>query len=100
MIFVYIIFSAILLYFVLKYAIRDGIIESEANKEKLIYEQRNSNLFEEISSIYAQTSKNRDKAKKIYDQSLDVFTSGQDYEHIFEVLTENKKQILSLDYTD
>lgn len=37
MIFVYIIFSAILLYYALKLGIRDGLIEIETNKDDLIY---------------------------------------------------------------
>ena len=40
MIFIYIILSAILLYYAIKYGIRDGLIDRDANKEKLIYLQK------------------------------------------------------------
>ena len=37
LIFIYIIFSAILLYYALKYGIRNGFVELEANKDGLVY---------------------------------------------------------------
>ncbi|WHI82629.1 hypothetical protein PYH56_12435 (plasmid) [Staphylococcus epidermidis] len=59
MIFIYIIFSAILLYYTLKYGVRNEFAELEANKEYLIYYQKNLNLFEEIGNIYYSISKSQ-----------------------------------------
>jgi len=96
LIFVYIIFAGISLYFVLRYAIRDAIIESETNKEKLVYTQKSSDLFNEICSIYTKDFKNIKRAKEIYNQSFNIFISGEDPKYVLENLMENKKQILSL----
>lgn len=79
MIFIYIIFSAILLYYALKYGVRNGFTELEANKEDLIYYQKNLNLFEEIGNIYYSISRSQyeqvDEAKAIYDSSFDILFS-------------------------
>ena len=48
MIFIYIIFSAILLYYALKYGIRNGFVELEANKDGLVYYKKSASLLEEI----------------------------------------------------
>lgn len=81
MIFIYIIFSAILLYYALKYGIRNGFAELEANKEDLIYYQKSSNLFEKIGNIYhiisMSQSERVDEAKVIYNNSFNILVSGK-----------------------
>ncbi|MBM0811435.1 hypothetical protein [Staphylococcus epidermidis] len=100
MIFIYIIFSAVLLYYTLKYGIRNGFAELEANKEDLIYYQKNLNLFEEIGNIYhiisSSQSEQVDEAKVIYNNSFDILFSGKKAKFIFEKLTEKKEQISKL----
>ncbi|MDS3898930.1 hypothetical protein [Staphylococcus hominis] len=100
MIFIYIIFSAVLLYYALKYGIRNGFAELEANKEDLISYQKSLNLFEEIGNIYysISTSKSEqvDEAKVIYNSSFDILFSGKKGKYIFEKLTEKKEQISEL----
>lgn len=99
MIFIYIIFSAILLYYALKYGVRNGLTELEANKEDLIYYQKNLNLFEEIGNIYysilRSQSEQVDEAKAIYDSFFDILFSEKG-KFTFEKLTENKEQISKL----
>src|SRR5690625_2454547 len=101
-IFLYKIISAILLYFVIRYGIRDGMVETEANKDKLIHVQKSNVLFGDISRIYLNLSrskneKNLEEAKKIYDDSLDIILSENDSKDIFAVLTKNKEKISVLD---
>jgi len=98
----YIIISAILFYFVIRYGIRDGMVETEANKDKLIHMQKSNDLFGDISRIYfnlprSKNEKNLEEAKKIYDDSLDMILSENDSKDIFAVLTKNKEKISVLD---
>ncbi|MCI2881547.1 hypothetical protein FH103_02655 [Staphylococcus hominis] len=100
MINIYIIFLAILLYYALKYGIRNGFAELEANKEDLIYYQKSSNLFEEIGNIYhiisTSQSERVDEAKVIYNNSFNILVSGKKPKFIFDKLTEKKEQISKL----
>ncbi|MEB6747771.1 hypothetical protein MX641_10245 [Staphylococcus haemolyticus] len=100
MIFIYIIFSVVLLYYALKYGIRNGFAELEANKEDLIYYQKSAKLFEEIGNIYHMISTSQservDEAKVIYNNSFDILVSGEKPKFIFDKLTENKEQISEL----
>lgn len=100
MIFIYIIFSAALLYYALKYGIRNGFAELEANKEDLIYYQKSTKLFEEIGDIYHMISTSQsesvDEAKVIYNNSFDILVSGEKPKYIFDKLTEHKDQISKL----
>src|SRR5699024_8201917 len=80
MTFIYIIISAILFYFVIRYGIRDGMVETEANKDKLIRMQKSNDLFGDISRIYfnlsrSKNEKNLEEDKKIYDDSIDMILS-------------------------
>lgn len=100
MIFIYIIFSAVLLYYALKYGIRNGFAELEANKEDLIYYQKSTKLFEEIGNIYHTISTSQservDEAKVIYNNSFDILVSGEKPKYIFDKLIEHKGQISKL----
>src|SRR5690625_6686450 len=60
-IFLYKIISAILLYFVIRYGIRDGMVETEANKDKLIHVQKSNVLFGDISRIYLNLSRSKNE---------------------------------------
>lgn len=94
MVFVYIILSAILLYYAIKYGIRDGLIDRDANKEKLIYLQKSADLFEEIGEINRAVSKERKaEAKKIYDKSLDVLLSEIAPKEKYNALIQYKEEI-------
>ncbi|MCJ1657321.1 hypothetical protein MT342_12390 [Staphylococcus sp. NRL 21/187] len=95
MIFIYIIFSAVLLYYALKYGIRNGFAELEANKEDLIYYQKSAKLFEEIGNIYHTISTSQSErvgeAKVIYNNSFDILVSGEKPKYIFDKLTESQR---------
>lgn len=73
MIFIYIIFSAILLYYALKYGIRNGFVDLEANKDGLVYYKKSASLLEEIGNIYSRVSTSKSKeAKAIYNEAFDI----------------------------
>ena len=94
MIFVYIIFSAILLYYAIKYGIRDGLIDRDANKEKLIYLNKSTSLFEEIGDLYSAVSKeDKSNAKGIYDESLDVLLTDMEPSEKYNTLVRYKQEI-------
>ena len=97
LVFVYIILSAILLYYAIKYGIRDGLIDHDSNKEKLIYLNKSANLFEEIGDLYSAVAKeDKSKAKSIYDKSLDVLLSEVEPNEKYNAMVELKKQIINL----
>lgn len=97
MVFVYIILSAILLYYAIKYGIRDGLIDRDANKEKLIYLQKSADLFEEIGEINRAVSKeNKVEAKRIYDESYDVLLSEIEPKEKYQTLVQYKEEIKNL----
>jgi len=100
LVFIYIIFSAVLLYYVLKYGIRNGFAELEANKDDLIYYQKSSSLLEEIGNVYhiiaISQYEQKEEAKAIYNDSFDILISGKKPKFIFEELTEKKEQIFKL----
>ena len=76
LIFIYIIFSAILLYYALKYGIRNGFVDLEANKDGLVYYKKSASLLEEIGNIYSRVSTSKSKeAKAIYNEAFDILLS-------------------------
>lgn len=94
MIFIYIILSAILLYYSIKYGIRDGLIDRDDNKEKLIYLQKSTDLFEEIGDINrAVSNEHKAEAKRIYDESLDVLLSEMEPKEKHDTLVQYKQEI-------
>lgn len=97
MVFVYIILSAILLYYAIKYGIRDGLIDRDANKEKLIYLQKSADLFEEIGEINRAVNKeDKVEAKRIYDESYDVLLSEIEPKEKHHTLVQYKEEIKSM----
>ncbi|EJY95761.1 MULTISPECIES: hypothetical protein [Staphylococcus] len=98
MVFVYIILSAILLYYAIKYGIRDGLIDRDANKEKLIYLNKNESIFEEIDDIYRTVNKEKkSEAKRIYDESYDVLLSKTAPKEKYDTLVQYKQKIKNLE---
>ncbi|GEP80746.1 hypothetical protein [Staphylococcus carnosus] len=84
MIFIYIIFSAILLYYALKYGIRNGFVD-----------------LEEIGNIYSRVSTSKSKeAKAIYNEAFDILLSEKKPKIIFKELTEKKEEIFKLSIDD
>lgn len=101
MIFIYIIFSAILLYYALKYGIMNGFAELEANKDDLVYYKKSASLLEEIGSIYSRVSTSKSKeAKAIYNEAFDILASEKEPKIIFKELTEKKEEIFKLSIDD
>lgn len=97
MIFIYIIFSAILLYYALKYGIRNGFVELETNKDDLVYYKKSANLLEEIENVYSRISMSKSKeAKAIYNNAFDILLSEKKPKVMFEELTKKKEEILKL----
>ncbi|HLR19999.1 MAG TPA: hypothetical protein VK115_08895 [Staphylococcus sp.] len=97
MIFIYIVFAGVLLYFVLRYAVRDAMIEKEANKDKLIYLQKSSDLLDDIGSLYSMVSsksnKHQKEAHQIYNESVDILTSDMKPEGKYQKLKDNQKKM-------
>lgn len=94
MVFIYIILSAILLYYAIKYGIRDGLIDRDANKEKLIYLNKSTSLFEEIGDLSSVVSKeDKSKAKRIYNEALDTLLSEMEPKEKCNTMIGLKKQI-------
>ncbi|PHK49042.1 hypothetical protein [Staphylococcus edaphicus] len=97
MVFIYIILSAILLYYAIKYGIRDGLIDRDAHKEELIYLNKCASLFKEIGDVYSATNKEKKTdAYKLYDASLDVLLSEKASKEKYEAMLEFKKRIVYL----
>lgn len=97
LVFVYIILSSILLYYAIKYGIRNGLIDHDVNKEKLIYLSKSANLVEEIGDLYStMAQEDESKAKSIYDKSLDVLLSEVEPNEKYNTMVELKKQIINL----
>lgn len=95
MIFVYIILSAILLYYAIKYGIRDDLIDRDSNKEKLIYLNKSASLFEEIGDLYSAVSKEH-KAKRIYNEAFDTLLSEKSPKEKYNNLVQYKQEIKSI----
>jgi hypothetical protein len=102
LIFIYIIFSAILLYYALKYGIRNGFVDLEANKDGLVYyKKKSASLLEEIGNIYSRVSTSKSKeAKAVYNETFDILLSEKKPKIIFKELTEKKEEILKLSIDD
>lgn len=101
MVFIYILFAAIISYFVIRYAIRDAIIESKVKEDELSYNQKNDDLVLEIMGLESKISKEDDseekkKAKLIYDNSLIVYYSEKEAKEKFEDLREKKDALVLL----
>lgn len=98
MVFAYIILSAILLYYAIKYGIRDGLIERDANKDKLIYLNKSEKLFEEIFDEYsAKNKEKKSEAKRIYNEAYDVLVSEIVPKEKYDILVRYKQEIKNIE---
>lgn len=101
MVFIYILFAAIIFYFVIRYAIRDAVIESKVKEDELSYRQKNDDLVLEIMDLEFKISKEADseekkKVKLIYDNALIVYYSEKEVKEKFEDLREKKDELVLL----
>jgi hypothetical protein len=101
MVFIYILFAAIIFYFVIRAAIRDGIIESRVKEDELSYNQKSDDLLQEIMGLESKISKELDaegkkQAKLIYDNSLMVYYSDKEAKEKFKDLREKKEALVSI----
>lgn len=100
--FIVILFAAFVFYFVIKYAVRQALIEAKVNESELSAQVRANNLFNQIQSIQyeitADTNSNevKLKAKEIYDTSFDVLVSDMaDEEKVRQLkIKENEMNML------
>lgn len=100
--FIAILFAAFVFYFVIKYAVRQALIEAKVNESELSAQVRANNLFNQIQNIQyeitADTSSNevKLKAKEIYDTSFDVLVSDRaDEEKVRQLkIKENEMNML------
>ncbi|WP_341636481.1 hypothetical protein [Staphylococcus casei] len=98
MIFIYIILSAILLYYAIKYGIRDGLIDRDTNKEKLIYLQKVLIYLKKLGGSSGASKEVESKAKRIYNEALDTLLSEKKPKEKYNAMTVLKKQIELLNY--
>ena len=76
--FIAILFAAFVFYFVIKYAVRQAIIEAKVNESKLSTQVKANDLFNKIQNTqYEITGETKSeevklKAKEIYDTSFDI----------------------------
>lgn len=101
MVFVYILFAAIIFYFVIRYAIRDAIIESQVNEVQLSFRQKNDNLILEVIDLESKISRQgnpeeKEKAKSIYNNSFEVYSSGKELEEVYKDLQADKDELVLL----
>lgn len=100
--FIAILFVAFVFYFVIKYAVRQALIEAKVNESELSAQVRANNLFNQIQNIQyeitADTNSNevKLKAKEIYDTSFDVLVSDMaDEEKVRQLkIKENEMNML------
>lgn len=100
--FIVILFAAFVFYFVIKYAVRQALIEAKVNESELSAQVRTNNLFNQIQNIQyeitADTNSNevKLKAKEIYDTSFDVLVSDMaDEEKVRQLkIKENEMNML------
>ena len=97
MVFAYIILSATILYYAINYGIRDGLIEGDANKDKLIYLNKSEKLFEEIFDEYsAKNKEKKSEAKRIYNEAYDVLVSEIVPKEKYDILVRYKQEIKNI----
>lgn len=102
MVLLYMFFGAIILYFVIKYSVRDAIIEAEYNKKDLISNLEIEELLSEIivkknEVMMSHDSKEiKDKATTINDETLKVSSSTKSVGEKILLLESYRNEIISL----
>lgn len=99
--FIAILFAAFVFYFVIKYAVRQAIIEAKVKESELSTRIRANDLFNKIQNTqYEITSATKSKevklkAKKIYDESFDILISDSaDEEKLRQLKIKENEMIL------
>lgn len=94
--------AAFIFYFVIKYAVRNAIIEAKVKELELSFELRVNDLLEKITSIgneiiiNTKSKEFRDKAKEINDNSLRISISDKTDEEKLSLLKHEENKILTL----
>ncbi|WP_411843112.1 hypothetical protein [Salinicoccus sp. HZC-1] len=94
--------AAFIFYFVIKYAVRNAIIEAKVKELDLSFELRVNDLLEKITSIgneiiiNTKSKKFRDRAKEINDNSLKISISDKTDEEKFSLLKHEENEIMTL----
>lgn len=102
MIFLYIILGAIILYFVIKNAVKNGISEAHFEKDEKKSNHEIEKLLESITSkknevVMLHDSKEmKDKAVAINNESLKVSSSSKPVEEKISILESYKNEIVAL----
>ncbi|CDZ99014.1 hypothetical protein BN1048_00133 [Jeotgalicoccus saudimassiliensis] len=100
--FIAILFAAFVFYFVIKYAVRQAIIEAKVNESKLSTQVRANDLFNKIQNTqYEITGETKSeevklKAKEIYDTSFDILISDSADEEKLRQLKIKKQEMILL----
>lgn len=99
--FIAILFAAFVFYFVIKYAVRQAIIEAKVNESKLSIQVKVNDLFNKIQNTqYEITGETKSeevklKAKEIYDTSFDILISDSaDEEKLRQLKIKEDEMIL------
>lgn len=99
--FIAILFAAFVFYFVIKYAVRQAIIEAKVNESKLSTQVKANDLFNKIQNTqYEITGETKSeevklKAKEIYDTSFDILISDSaDEEKLRQLKIKEDEMIL------
>ena len=99
--FIAILFAAFVFYFVIKYAVRQAIIEAKVNEPKLSTQVKANDLFNKIQNTqYEITGETKSeevklKAKEIYDTSFDILISDSaDEEKLRQLKIKEDEMIL------
>ena len=100
--FIAILFAAFVFYFVIKYAVRQAIIEAKVNESKLSTQVKANDLFNKIQNTkYEITGETKSeevklKAKEIYDTSFDILISDSADEEKLRQLKIKKQEMILL----
>lgn len=99
--FIAILFAAFLFYFVIKYAVRQAIIEAKVNESELSTQVRANDLFNKIQNMQyeitaeAKSKEFKKKSKEIYDDSFGILVSDRpDEEKVRQLKIKENEMIL------
>lgn len=100
--FIAILFAAFVFYFVIKYAVRQAIVEAKVNESKLSTQVKANDLFNKIQNTqYEITGETKSeevklKAKEIYDISFDILISDSTDEEKYTQLKIKENEMILL----
>lgn len=100
-IFIAILFAGFVFYFVIKYAVRQAIIEAKVNESELIFQVQANDVFNRIQNMQYEITADTKckevklKAKEIYDTSFDILISDSaDEEKLRQLKIKENEMIL------